>query len=154
MTHLRDQIAVDCPPAESESRLEAYFASRRGVDGISRLRLRVPMTKNPHGLRLDREVRIEASRARDEDNLNDLIRITWIPEGGIAFPRFEGTLVVWGEERANRSYIELDGAYTPPLSAAGEMFDAAVGHDIAKTTAREFLEDLKNAIERARIQSV
>lgn len=62
-------------------------------------------------------------------------------------PKFEGTLVVWGEGERNRSYIELDGAYRPPLGTAGQILDEAIGHRIAESTAREFLKDLKRAVE-------
>jgi hypothetical protein len=147
MAHLHDQTSVECPVAETQSRLEAYFASLRAADGVVRLRLRVPMSCSPTspGLSLDREVRVEARRARDESNLNDVIRIAWTPEGSVVFPKFEGTLVVLGGEDPNLSYIELDGTYVPPLGTAGEVFDAAIGHQIAQSTARQFLKDLKRA---------
>ena len=67
------------------------------------------------------------------------------------FPRFEGTLVVWGEDDASSSFIELRGEYTPPLGAAGQVFDEAIGYRIAQTTAQQFLGDIKREIEaRAR----
>ncbi len=148
MKRLRDQTSVHGSVADTEARLEAYFSSQRGVDGVSRLRLRVPLDGPlSQGLYLDREVRVEAWRDRDDQNLNDLIRITWAPEGRAVFPKFAGTLVVWGEDDASVSYIELDGAYSPPLGTAGEIFDEAIGHRIAESTAREFLKDIKRGIE-------
>jgi len=102
---------------------------------------------NSFGLAIDREVRVEAWRARDDQNLNDIIRINWAPEGSVALPKFQGTLVAWGDGAPRSSYIELDGLYDPPLGVAGQVFDAAIGHKIAESTAREFLEDLKRAIE-------
>jgi hypothetical protein len=145
MTHLRDQTSVRGAVAETKARLEAYFASRRGLDGIARLRLRVPVSGPAQGLFSDRDVRIEAWLDREDQNLNDLIRITWTPEGSVVFPKFAGTLVVRGEP--NVSYIELDGDYKPPTGAAGEVFDETIGHRIAQATAREFLKDLKRGIE-------
>jgi hypothetical protein len=149
MTHLRDRTSVECPAAETQSRLEVYFASLRAADGVARLRLRVPMisSANVLGVSLVRDVRVEAQRARDELNLNDLIRIRWGPEGRAVVPCFDGTLVVWAEDDADRSYIELDGTYEPPLGTAGAIFDEMIGHRIAQSTAREFLKDLKCAIE-------
>src|SRR5580700_7006607 len=72
MTHLRDRTSVECPAAETQSRLEVYFASLRAADGVARLRLRVPMisSANVLGVSLVRDVRVEAHRARDELNLN------------------------------------------------------------------------------------
>ena len=149
MTHLRDQMSVEGTVAETESRLEAYFASLRTADGVSRLRLRVPVKALPNSfaLSLDREVRVEARQARDDQNLNDLIRIKWGPEGKAILPTFEGTLVVSREGDPHRSCIELDGAYQPPLGTGGEVFDLAIGQRIAQSTAHEFLEDLKRAVE-------
>ncbi len=134
---------------QTEARLESYFASRRGLDGIARMRLRVPANGTSQEIFLDREVRIEAWHERDDQSLNDLIRIRWSPEGRIVFPKFTGTLVVSGVDDAGLSYIELDGEYKPPLGAAGEVFDEAIGHRLAVSTAREFLNDLKHGIETA-----
>ncbi len=149
MAHLHAQTAVECPLAETEARLDAYFAALQGADGIARMRLRVPVGgfHAALGLSLDREVRVEAARGRDEQNLNDLTRITWTPEGRAVFPQFEGTLVVWAGDDGASSRIEIDGAYLPPCGVAGQVFDEAIGHRIAASTAREFLADVKRAIE-------
>jgi hypothetical protein len=148
MTHLREQISVASPAEMTEFRLENYLASLRGSNGVAKLRLRVPIDA-PLGVSVDREVRVEARRGRDDENLNDLIRISWSPEGRTVLPSFSGTLVVWGETGKKLSYIELDGAYTPPLGTAGQVFDETIGRQIAESTAREFLKDLKRAIERS-----
>ncbi|MBV8345086.1 MAG: hypothetical protein JO190_08875 [Candidatus Eremiobacteraeota bacterium] len=149
MTHLHAQMAVKCPLTETEARLGAYFESLRSEDGVARMRLRVPMTGSSSalGLSLDREVRVEAARGRDEENLNDVTRIRWSPEGKAIFPKFEGKLVVWAGDDSASSRIEIDGDYLPPFGAAGQVFDEAIGHRIAESTAREFLKDIKRAIE-------
>ncbi|MGA8576669.1 MAG: hypothetical protein WB609_13415 [Candidatus Cybelea sp.] len=147
MPHLRDRTSVRGTVTETEVRLESYFASRRGLDGIARFRLRVPVNGTSQGLFLDREVRIEAWRDRDDQNLNDRILVRWTPEGSVVFPKFAGTLVVWGKGDRELSFIELDGDYKPPLGAAGELFDEAIGHRIAQSTGRELLKDLKRGIE-------
>lgn len=114
------------------------------------MRLRVPLVRSSHGpgFSLSREVRIMAKRVRDEASGNDLICITWEPEGRTVLPSFEGTLVISGEKNLPRSHIELDGDYVPPLDGAGAVFDEVIGHRIAESTAREFLADLKRVIER------
>jgi len=109
------------------------------------MRLRVPMDGSL--LAFEREVRIEARQSRDDDNLNSVVRVAWEPEGTVIFPRFEGTLIAWGEDDPMRSAIELWGHYTPPLGAAGQVFDDVIGYEIAKATAREFLRDIKRDIE-------
>jgi len=149
MNRLRDHIAVDCSVQDAQSRIDAYLASLRGKDGVAHLRLRVPVVADGFALSLDREVRVEARRTRDEENLNDLIRISWQPEGKAVFPAFEGTLVVWGEDNPEQSFIELDGGYAPPFGTTGQAFDSVIGQRIAHQTARQFLSDLKAALERS-----
>jgi len=148
MKELREQTAVACPAEDAEAGLLAFFAARQDADGVTRMRLRVPMDGT---VALEREVRIEARETRDDENLNELVRIAWEPQGSVMFPRFEGTLTVWGDDDPNKSFVELRGHYTPPLGAAGQVFDDAIGFKIAQSTASEFLRDVKRDIElRAR----
>ena len=149
MPRLRDTTPVSGSVERTQAELERFLLSLRGGNGVARLRLRVPMDGIFFGISLDRDVRIEAHRTRDAENLNDVIRIAWTPEGTMVFPSFEGTLIVWSEGDPNLSYIELDGSYKPPLGTAGQVFDATIGQSIAHATAREFLKDLKAAIESA-----
>ena len=148
MNHLRDHVSVARSVDEAKTRLDAFLTSLRGKDGVARMRLRVPIIADGYQLSIDREVCVAAERARDEANLNDLIHITWHPEGSVVFPIFKGTLVVWGEDDPKVSFIELDGGYKPPFGAAGQAFDAVIGHRIAEQTARQLLNDLKAAVER------
>ena len=119
---------------------------------ITRMRLRVPMDGT---VALEREVRIEAREARDDENLNNLMRIAWQPEGTVMFPRFEGTLVAWGEDDPAQSFIELRGHYTPPLGAAGQVFDELIGFtdragDRARVSGRHQARD-RSARARSRL---
>ena len=147
-TRVRACVSANCPVAEAESRIEAYFAQRRGPDGIAHLPLRVSLPRLPllRGLSLEHDVTVTAYRDRDDQNLNDLIRIAWEPEGGGAFPKFKGTLVAWAEHDPEMSFIEIDGTYAPPLGVAGELFDEAVGETIAEHTAQTLLRDIARAI--------
>lgn len=87
-------------------------------------------------------VRIE----RDDDNLNDVIRIAWEPEGGGPYPSFDGTLVVWADGDANKTYVELEGSYQPPFGVLGQAFDSILGSTLARRTARALLLDIARAI--------
>jgi len=148
MRILRDAVNVQRSVAETRTALERFFASLKRADGVARLRLRVPTdgAQNGYGISLDREVRIEARSIPHTGNAEQ-IEISWMPEGMLVFPRFDGTLTVSADTAAHGSRIELDGCYTPPFGAAGQLFDAAIGHRIAQRTAREFLNDLKDAVE-------
>ncbi len=148
MTRLRETIPIERPAHEAQAALERFFAPWRGKAGP--LRLRVPFdgaTAN-YGIYFDRDVLVEVRQARDAGNLNDVVLIKWVPEGTAVLPSFSGTLTVCGEEDPARSYIELDGFYTPPLGTAGQVFDAVIGHHIAQATAHELLADIKTAIDR------
>ena len=148
MTRLRERIPIEQPADQAQEALERFFAPSKGKGGPLRLRVPFNGAATSYGTYFDRDVLVEARRARDEANLNDVVSIKWTPEGTGVFPRFSGTLIVFGEEDPSRSYIELDGSYAPPLGAAGQVFDAAIGHHIAQAAARELLADIKTAIER------
>ncbi|MBV8148694.1 MAG: hypothetical protein JO092_06365 [Candidatus Eremiobacteraeota bacterium] len=127
--------------------MQRYFAQRENSAGIAHLQLRVPLHGfGVKGLALEHDVRVIARRGRDDENLNDLIRISWEPEGHGPYPGFSGTLVTWAEHDPKQSFIEIDGTYTPPLGIAGEAFDKAVGHSIATRTAHLLLEDIARDI--------
>lgn len=148
MPPLREATRVGRTVEQALAALDRFFVSLKSPNGVARLRLRVPTdgTKR-YGLSLDREVRVEARPAREpEDNV---FEISWVPEGTAIFPRFDGKLFVTGFGNPNVSYVEVDGFYTPPFGTAGQIFDAVLGQRIARATAREFLKDLKAAIERS-----
>ncbi len=145
MPRLSDRIAVDCSVEQTSRGIDRFLNSFKGRDGVARLRLRVPTDGPPHGFAIDREVRIEVRRPTEA---GEGTIIVWKPEGTVALPTFEGTLVACSNGVPDRSYIELEGSYTPPFGVAGQIFDAAIGKRIAQATAREFLKDLKAAIEK------
>jgi len=149
MPQLRDVAPVKRSAAETQAAIERFFLSLEGADGVARLRLRVPAGSSGHGISLDREVRVEARAVHQSNGAPGVIEIVWMPEGTGIFPRFDGTLIVTGFGNSDASFIELDGIYTPPFGAAGQVFDAAIGRQIARSTAREFLKDLKAAVEKA-----
>lgn len=147
MPRLRDTTCVNRSAASVRMGLERLFASAHGKDGVARLRLRVPQGGSPDGRIVShRDVRVEARQVRERRN--DLLEVSWRPEGTMVFPAFDGTLTLWSEADPSVSYLELDGTYTPPFGAAGQRFDALIGDRIAHATAHKLLNDLRLAIER------
>ena len=145
---LRERTQIHCPVEQTEARVLAFFESRADSDGATRLKLRVPIDRGGAlQFSVERDVRVEVRRSRDERNLNDELRIAWSPEGTAVLPRFEGSLVVWGGEDPALSLLELDGNYVPPMGSAGQLFDETIGRRIAQVTARELLDDIKRWIE-------
>lgn len=150
MRRLRHTVAVDCPIDQAQARIERFFTSRRGAHGVIRFPLRLPLEGLPiEGLALDHEICVETCARRDEQNLNDLIRLKWRPSGDVPLPEFDGTIVTWAESDRNRTFIELDGTYAAPLAAAGEIFDETVGRAIAQRTAAELLTEIAASIAEA-----
>ncbi|HTU83469.1 MAG TPA: hypothetical protein VMF61_15175 [Candidatus Acidoferrales bacterium] len=147
LRRLREKVEVRCPIADVTPRLQAYFSNRRDSDGKTRLQLRVPLDgKGPlAGLALEHDASVTAYLGRDDQNLNDVIRVSWEPSGG-AFPSFSGTLVAWSDGDPARAFVEIDGTYRPPGGVSGETFDDAIGHTIAKHTAHALLRDIASAI--------
>ena len=149
MPPLREITPVERSVKQAQAALEQFFRSLEAPDGVAHLRLRVPMRlpAKQYGLSIDREVRIEARPVRNPGHNAEVMEISWEPEGTAIFPRFDGRLFLTGFGNAALSYVELDGYYTPPFGAAGQVFDATIGQRIAQATAREFLADLKATIE-------
>jgi hypothetical protein len=148
MRRLRDTIAVKCPIGEAQSRIERFFAGRRDADGKIRLPLRVPLGRT-NGFALDHEVCVDAHVARDDQNLNDLIRVSWKADGDVPLPPFAGTLVTWAEGNPKLTFIELDGTYVAPLDGVGTLFDETLGRTIAQRTAKDLLAQIASAIADA-----
>lgn len=107
-----------------------------------RLPLRLP-------LGLDREVYVDIRVDRDDQNLNDLIRVSWKADDDFPFPSFAGTLVTWAEGNPKVTFIELDGTYVAPLGQAGALFDEALGRRIAQRTAKDLLGQIATGIADA-----
>ncbi|MBV8490657.1 MAG: hypothetical protein JO199_09020 [Candidatus Eremiobacteraeota bacterium] len=148
MTKLRELISIRCPIAEAQARMIAFFERRRDSDGTTRLPLRIRIDdKGPlAGLALEHDVNVNAAIGKDDQHLNDVVRIRWAPSGGGAFPEFEGTIVAWAEQDPNVTLLELQGTYQPPGGTGGEIFDETLGRTIAQRTARALLDDVARSI--------
>lgn len=150
MRRLRDTVAVKCPIDQAQARIEGFFDGRRGLDGKVRFPLRVAFgVGTANGFALDHEVCVDARVGRDDQNLNDLIRLSWTADDDFPLPRFAGTLVAWAEGNPKLTFIELDGTYSAPLHGVGEVFDEAIGRKIAQRTAKDLLAQIAAAITDA-----
>src|SRR5581483_1186009 len=133
---LRDRISVMRPAESAREVMEDFLRSLTAADGVARIRLRVPVNGTTGvGLAFDREVVVEARRERTEHDCEEVVRVAWTSEGSAVFPRFAGTLSVFGNGKPGQSLIALDGCYTSPVGAAGQVYDAAIGHEIGRATA-------------------
>ncbi len=148
MTKIQEVVAVPLSAGVTQEHILKYFESRRGGDGTIKIPLRVSLHDFglPDTLAIERDVEVRVEKRRDAENINEEIAVNWLPVDGGPFPTLSGRLIVWSEQRPDESFVQLDGTYEPPLGAAGEFFDAAVGYLIAERTAHAFLTDLSAAV--------
>lgn len=149
LERLRATVSLDMSAPQVERLLPVFVDDLRGANAAGRLPIGMPLREFglPGDVQLVREVDVTLERRRDEENLNDEFGVTWLADDSPLFPRFDGRLVVCADS-PSKSYIELDGSYEPPFGDAGEVFDAAIGHAIAQTTARMFLEEVRTGLYR------
>lgn len=140
MRELRETVSLDVPQRQAEECILAYFERSRTPGGVIEIPLHVMLGDFgiPGDLLLGRTVTVHLSKRRDAQNLNDEIAIRWDPGEHEPFPSFSGSMVAWSE-KPGTTLVELRGTYEPPLGTAGRLFDDAIGHVIAKRTARQFL---------------
>jgi len=145
MSALREELYVNCPVNQARRHLDAFFRERPTL--ALRVPLAIPGLKNPALMQKDVTASIKRMHA-SSDSFEDF-SVTWEAIAGGPFPRFTGKLTVKGDEDYDSFRLVLEGAYDPPLGAAGEAFDVLVGHWIAIATARDLLERVREAIEIA-----
>lgn len=152
MRHVRATASLDCGASAAEALIPKFFELQRDRSGAIRMVLEVPLDDFglPTSLALAREVDLCIVRERDEENLNDVFRVTWSPAGGGPFPDFNGTMMVWSEDDPDVGFIELRGQYEPAHGIAGGAFDATVGHLIAERTAKHFIEKVADGVSALR----
>ena len=109
------------------------------------VRLRVPLL-GAGGPALEKEVNVKYSTRAGKGEHRPW-SLSWEPIGGGPFPRFEGELTI---DTATPSLL-LEGEYTPPLGAAGQVFDAVMGARIASVTALEFLRSVAEQMEHQHV---
>jgi hypothetical protein len=154
MRTLREEIYVNCPPAQAHRHLDAFFREHaeahdpRDTGGIH-LTLRIPlqMPGLKTELTLQRGARATVTRVRAASDSSDTLAVTWEALGGGPFPHFEGTITVKGDDDYASFRLVLAGTYAPPLGVAGEAFDAVIGRWLALATARDLLLRLRDSIE-------
>jgi hypothetical protein len=154
MSTLREEIYVNCPPAQAHRHLDAFFrehAESQGPSGHSSIHLTLCVPLHVPGLKtalnLQRSAKATVTRIRAASDSSDTLAVTWEALGGGPFPRFEGTIAVKGDEDYNSFRLVLAGAYAPPLGAAGDAFNAVIGRGLALATARDLLGRMRDSIE-------
>jgi hypothetical protein len=137
MTTLHESLRIQCPYVRARQQLHDGLVqlAESGVPQTLELNAAFPATN----IELAKNVRVSYAKAVDPMHFDEPFHVRWTPEAGGIYPSFDGQLTVRADWGYDSSILELDGEYTPPLSAAGRIFDAALGRTIAATTAQRLL---------------
>jgi hypothetical protein len=114
---------------------------RAGTPHLTKLSVPYP------GGGISKNVLVSYRKAIDPMHFDEPWDVHWTPEGGGPYPDFDGALTVRADENYTSAILELHGAYTPPLGAAGEVFDAVIGSKIASITAQTLLAQIAREVE-------
>jgi hypothetical protein len=140
MTNINESLRVECPYVRAKDYLmnAVSDASQAGLPGTLELTATLPATK----AEFSKRVRVTYAAAIDPMHFDQPWHVHWEPEPGGIYPSFDGQLVVRADDSYRFGILELQGTYTPPLGAAGKLFDAALGHTIAAATAQRLLQNI------------
>ena len=140
MSTIREFTTVACRFDDVPARLSAHFTGGAAV---------LPLRVKVGDLNVERDVEFHLA-SRPAYPGYKLLDVSWAPKDGGPYPTFTGTLSV-AEDAAGWSRIEIDGTYRPPFGIAGAVFDAAIGHRIAQSTASELLAEIKRMLVPAEL---
>jgi hypothetical protein len=150
MTSIVEKIYAECALHQAPGYLERFFATQmQDSEGKIVLALRAPLKIAGFKTGLEKSVTFVVSAARTGADMIPRIALRWEPVDGGPFPTFEGTLSLEADADYEGCAIVLRGSYDPPLGVAGRTFDAAVGRQFARATARELIERIRDFIEAA-----
>lgn len=137
MSTIYGTVLLDCPFSACLTYIEEFFNERHSL-----------ALKGMRTVKTD--VLLQYELVADEEDtarLHDALAIRWRPKARLPLPSFRGSLTV--RPHMTRTELRLKGGYLPPLGAAGKIFDAVVGKNIARDTIRGFLRQVKIFVESA-----
>jgi hypothetical protein len=144
MTDLHERCYVSAPFVRARAFLHETIedAMRARKPRLTKLTVSYP------GGEISKNVLVTYRKAIDPMHFDEPWDVHWTPEGGGPYPDFDGALIVRADENYTSAILELDGAYRPPLGAAGAVFDAVLGSKIASITAQALLAGIATEIEQ------
>lgn len=147
MSTIVEKIYADCALNQAPEYLERFFAVHgHGTNGEVVLPLRAPLEIAGFKGEMGKMVTFELTKLAVGKDMIPKMSLRWRPDSG-PFPEFEGVLSVEADADYSGCAIALRGHYNPPFGIAGKTFDAAVGRQIARATARELLERIRDFVE-------
>lgn len=140
MTSIKESLCIPCPYVRARAYLRDMLqdAAVGGKPQLLHLTATVPGT----GIEIEKGVRVTYSRGSDPMYFDEPWSVCWTPEPGGVYPAFSGTLTVRADEDYTSAILELEGTYSPPMGAAGKVFDKTLGRRIAGLTMQSLLQNL------------
>ncbi|MHB8151821.1 MAG: hypothetical protein ACYDG3_01940 [Bacillati bacterium] len=146
MSELFQRCPVQCPYIRAKDYLDKALSTVAQSREPQTLTLRVPLA-GAHGHGLQKAVTVTYGIGSDPMHFDQIWQVHWAPCDGGPYPEFDGTLAVRADDTYEHSFLELRGAYRPPLGVPGAAFDAVLGSRIASLTARQLLGQLGHDME-------
>lgn len=141
MEHVRAIVPLKLSCARAEELLFRYFDEHRGTDGKAIVPLMVPLRDQP--------LRVQLTRRRDHENLNEELAVVWAPSRPGMFATFSGRLIACVQAGCDEACLELEGAYEPPYGAIlGEALDAAIGHAMVQRAADALVGEVAAELQK------
>ena len=139
-----ERVSLHCPYGQARLLLRSLVeASMAGQP--HRVTLSVGTAK--HQL-LHKDVLLRYDVGHDPLKFEERWNVSWTPYNNGPYPDFAGELHV-GMAKDNVAFVELAGAYDPPLGRIGAAFDVVAGSRIAAVTARSLVQRIAAEIDRS-----
>jgi hypothetical protein len=149
MTQIHLRRPVPCPAALAATFTERWFSGIR-TDDDAHVTLDAPVDIPGIGdASLARQALVRLVPLSSPGSMVEAYRVSWRSASDGPFPQFDGILSMPDDEDYRACFIALDGYYTPPLGAAGAVFDRVIGHRIAESTGTALLERIGAYVETA-----
>jgi hypothetical protein len=157
MGSIHERRYVQVPLACAPGYLSSYIRDVES-DGEGRIVLSVKLPLERIGfnrcIEVSKAVAVRFAPLALPRKLKHLTEISWVPVGGGPFPDFNGTIGVEAGEGDDSCCLALGGNYDPPLGVIGDAFDAIIGKNIARLTARNLLDEIAIMMESAHSQGL
>jgi hypothetical protein len=100
-----------------------------------------------HAANIETPAIVLVTTAHRRGDMTPRYTMHWESEERAGFPVFEGVLTVEADEDYTAFWLRLVGEYRPPAGILGAAFDAVVGNRLASETARNLLDEIRDAVE-------
>jgi len=82
----------------------------------------------------------------DGTRIHEALKFRWRAHSWISLPVMSGLITVRPNGLATE--LRMEGTYTSPLGAVGQLFDRIIGRRLAQRTVNGFLDELRDFVEQ------